>query len=86
MTNSAMERHLLCQRRILAEFGEQAVIGADLDAILQAACKGAGEGLGTHLAKFIQLDSEKRQMWVRSGGLDVWGSWARNPRPGVRHA
>lgn len=67
MTSSAMERHLLCQRRILAEFGEQAVIGADLDAILQAACKGAGEGLGTHLAKFIQLDSEKRQMWVRSG-------------------
>ena len=58
---------MLSQRRILAEFGERAVIGEDLDAILQAACKGAGVGLETHLAKFIQIDADKRLMWVRSG-------------------
>jgi PAS domain S-box-containing protein len=62
-----MERQLLCQRRILAEFGEQAVIGEDLDSILEAACRGVGEGLETHLAKFIQIDVDKRLMWVRSG-------------------
>lgn len=67
MANSAMERQLLCQRRILAEFGEQAVIGEDLDLILEAACRGVGEGLETHLAKFIQIDVDKRLMWVRSG-------------------
>jgi PAS domain S-box-containing protein len=67
MNLSAMERGLLCQRRILAEFGELAVIGEDLDAILESACKGAGEALGTHLAKFIQLDTDHRRMWVRSG-------------------
>ncbi|WP_032634330.1 ATP-binding protein [Pseudomonas syringae] len=67
MAKSAMERDLLGQRRILAEFGEQAVIGEDLDSILEAACKGAGEGLETYLAKFIQIDVEKRLMWVRSG-------------------
>lgn len=67
MAKSAMERELLGQRRILAEFGEQAVIGEDLDAILEAACRGASEGLKTNLAKFIQIDVEKRLMWVRSG-------------------
>lgn len=67
MSLSAMERRLLCQRRTLAEFGELAVIGEDLDAILEFACRGASEALGTHLAKFIQLDTNNRQMWVRSG-------------------
>lgn len=67
MNEAAMEHHLLSQRRILAEFGERAVIGEDLDAILQAACKGAGEALETNLAKFVQIDADKRKMWVRSG-------------------
>lgn len=67
MTSSVQEQQLLRQRRILAEFGELALIGADLDGILETACKGAGDALGTYLAKFIQLDTETRQMWVRQG-------------------
>lgn len=67
MALAIKEQQLLRQRRILAEFGELAVIGADLDGILEAACKGAGEALGTYLAKFIQFDTGSRQMWVRQG-------------------
>jgi PAS domain S-box-containing protein len=67
MTYTATEQRLLRQRRMLAEFGELAVTAEDLDEILQAACKGAGDALDTHLAKFIQLDMDNHRMWVRSG-------------------
>jgi PAS domain S-box-containing protein len=67
MKPSVAEQILLRQRRILAEFGELALICPDLDTVINSACAGAGEALGTHLAKFIQLDTDNRRMWVRNG-------------------
>ncbi|MFK3971520.1 ATP-binding protein [Pseudomonas sp. NPDC087358] len=67
MKPSAAEQALLRQRRALAEFGELALICPNLDDAIDSACIGASEALGTHLAKFIQLDALNRRMWVRNG-------------------
>ncbi len=61
------ELTLLRQRKVLAEFGELALISPDLDAVLDVACAGAGEALGTHLAKFMQLEPDRRHLWLRNG-------------------
>ncbi|MEE4674909.1 response regulator [Pseudomonas alliivorans] len=58
---------LLRQRRVLAEFGELALISPDLDVIIDSACAKVGEALGTHLAKFVQITPDQREFWVRNG-------------------
>ncbi|MCD5995456.1 response regulator [Pseudomonas sp. CDFA 602] len=67
MQPSEKELALIRQRRTLAEFGELALISPDLDTVLDSACIGVGDALGTHLAKFMQLDQEKGQLLLRNG-------------------
>jgi PAS domain S-box-containing protein len=67
MIPSAREQNLIRQRRILAEFGELALICPDLDRVIDSACAQVGEALGTHLAKFIQFEADLKSMWVRNG-------------------
>ncbi|MBA1228559.1 response regulator [Pseudomonas viridiflava] len=67
MNRFEREQALLRQRRVLAEFGELALISPDLDVVINSACAKAGEALGTHLAKFVQIMPDRRQLWVRNG-------------------
>jgi PAS domain S-box-containing protein len=67
MSLSANEQALIRQRRILAEFGELALISPDLDTVIDSACSKVGEALDTHLAKFMQVDPDQRYLWVRNG-------------------
>ncbi|WP_244997042.1 GAF domain-containing hybrid sensor histidine kinase/response regulator [Pseudomonas viridiflava] len=67
MNRFEREQALLRQRKVLAEFGELALISPDLDIVINSACARAGEALGTHLAKFIQITPDRGQMWVRNG-------------------
>ncbi|QXG28572.1 response regulator [Pseudomonas viridiflava] len=67
MNRFEREQALLRQRKVLAEFGELALISPDLDIVINSACARAGEALGTHLAKFVQITQDRRQMWVRNG-------------------
>ena len=66
MNRFEREQALLRQRKVLAEFGELALISPDLDIVINSACARAGEALGTHLAKFVQITPDRRQMWVRN--------------------
>lgn len=50
----------------LAKFGELALKSDDLDEILTEACRLAGEALGTHLAKVVELQPDGLTMIVRS--------------------
>ncbi|MBT2339297.1 MULTISPECIES: ATP-binding protein [Pseudomonas] len=63
----AIEDTLLRQRRVLAEFGELALASDDLEHILHEACRLAGDALGTHLAKFMQLEDDGLTFTVRNG-------------------
>jgi PAS domain S-box-containing protein len=61
------ELTLLRQRKLLADFGEMALICPDLDEVLQEACRGASAGLGTAMSKFMQVQPDGRHFKVRSG-------------------
>jgi len=52
---------------VLAKFGELALRSDDLDEILTEACRLVGEGLGTDLAKVMELDDDGQSLFVRSG-------------------
>jgi len=52
---------------ILARFGELALKSDDLDEILNEACRLVGEGLGTDLAKVMELHEEGMTLFVRAG-------------------
>jgi PAS domain S-box-containing protein len=67
MTSSELDLVLIRQRRILAEIAELALTSEKLDTVIDAACAQVGEALGTHLAKFIQFEVDRRHMWVRNG-------------------
>lgn len=67
MSLSENEQALMRQRRILAEFGELALINPDLDTVIDSACTKVSDALGTHLAKFMQLEDKRRYLWVRNG-------------------
>lgn len=67
MEQSQRELTLLRQRQLLIEFGEMALIHPDLDEVLQAACRDASEGLGTLMAKFMQIEPDGKHFRVRSG-------------------
>jgi len=60
-------RQRLRQQTILAKFGELALQSDDLDEILTEACRLVGRGLGTDLAKVVELQSDGRTLLVRAG-------------------
>ncbi len=58
---------LLRQQSVLAKFGELALRSDDLDEILTEACRLVGEGLGTDLAKVMELQGGGDTLLVRAG-------------------
>ena len=58
---------LLRQQSVLAKFGELALTSDDLDEILTEACRLVGEGLGTDLAKVMELQASGDTLLVRAG-------------------
>jgi len=52
---------------VLAKFGELALRSDSLDEILTEACRLVGEGLGTDLAKVMELGDDGQSLFVRSG-------------------
>lgn len=63
----AIEETLLRQRKVLAEFGELALVSDDIDHILTEACRLVSDALDTHLAKFMQLRDDGITFLVRNG-------------------
>jgi PAS domain S-box-containing protein len=63
----ATEHTLLRQRKVLAEFGELALVSEDLDHVLNEACRLVGEALQTHLAKFMLLEDDGVTFLVSNG-------------------
>ena len=63
----AIEDTLLRQRKVLAEFGELALLSDDLEHILNEACRLVGDALETHLAKFMLLKEDGITFIVRNG-------------------
>lgn len=63
----AIEDTLLRQRKVLAEFGELALVSDDLEHILNEACRLVGDALETHLAKFMLLKEDGITFVVRNG-------------------
>jgi signal transduction histidine kinase len=63
----ADSRDQLRQQTTLARFGELALRCDDLDEILTEACRLAGEALGTHLAKVVELQADGKNLLVRAG-------------------
>jgi signal transduction histidine kinase/HPt (histidine-containing phosphotransfer) domain-containing protein len=57
----------LRQQTVLARFGELALRSADLDEILNEACRLVGEGLGTDLSKVMMLEADGETLLVRAG-------------------
>lgn len=58
---------LLAQQTALARFGELALRSDDLEEILHDACRLVAEGLGTDLAKVLELKSDGSTLLVRAG-------------------
>ena len=58
---------LLAQQTALARFGELALHSDDLQEILHDACRLVAEGLGTGLAKVLELQPDGRTLLVRAG-------------------
>ncbi|MCB4822692.1 sensor histidine kinase [Roseicella aerolata] len=58
---------LLAQQTALARFGELALHSEDLQEILHDACRLVAEGLGTGLAKVLELQPDGRTLLVRAG-------------------
>ena len=58
---------LLRQQSVLAKFGDLALRSDDLDEILTEACRLVGEGLGTDLAKVMELHENGDTLLVRAG-------------------
>ncbi|WP_320110200.1 ATP-binding protein [Pseudomonas sp. B21-054] len=63
----AIEDTLMRQRKVLAEFGELALVSDDLEQILDEACRLVGAALETHLAKFMLLEDDGLTFIVRNG-------------------
>lgn len=58
---------VLRQQDVLAKLGELALKSDDLDEILTEACRLVGHGLGTDLAKVMELQEEGTSLRVRAG-------------------
>ncbi len=61
------EKLMLQQQSVLAKFGELALRSNDPDEVLTEACRLVGEGLGTDLAKVMELQEDGRTLLVRAG-------------------
>ena len=66
MTEQSRAR-LLAQQTALARFGELALHSDNLEEILHDACRLVAEGLGTDLAKVLELQPDGRTLLVRAG-------------------
>jgi len=66
-TEEPSHLELLKQQTILAKFGELALQSDDLDEILTEACHLVGQGLGTDLAKVMELQGDGETLLVRAG-------------------
>lgn len=60
-------QRLLRQQAALAQFGELALKGENLDEILTQACRLVGQALGTDLAKIVELQADGETLRVRAG-------------------
>lgn len=58
---------LIERQRVLADFGEVAIRSEDLDEVLMKACRLVGRGLGTDLAKVIEIEEGEQSLLVRAG-------------------
>lgn len=58
---------LLAQQTALARFGERALLSDDLQEILHDACRLVAAGLGTGLAKVLEMQPDGRTLLVRAG-------------------
>lgn len=65
-TAGAIARRLQ-QQTVLATFGELALRSDDLDVVLTEACRLVGDGLGTDLAKVMELQADGHTLLVRAG-------------------
>ena len=55
------------RQRSLAKFGELALRSNDLQEVLTEACRLVSGALGTDLAKIVELQEDKRELFVRAG-------------------
>ncbi len=55
------------RQKVLAQFGDVALKAGSLDEILAEACRLVGQGLGTDLAKVMELQPDKNRLLVRAG-------------------
>ncbi len=58
---------MLQQQSVLAKFGELALRSNNPDEVLTEACRLVGEGLGTDLAKVMELQEDGRTLLMRAG-------------------
>jgi two-component sensor histidine kinase len=58
---------LIERQRVLADFGEVATQSENLDEVLMEACRLVGRGLGTDLAKVIEIEEAEQSLLVRAG-------------------
>jgi hypothetical protein len=81
MSNPAQRSgdRLLAQQTALARFGELALHSDDLQAILHDACRLVAEGLGTGLAKVLELSRMAARCWSvpASAGSPAWSAMSR---------
>lgn len=61
------EPEVLRQHIVFAQFGALALRSDDLDEILTESCRLVGEGLGTDLAKVVELQPDGETLLVRAG-------------------
>jgi len=66
MQHASIERALLRQQEILAQFGELALRSESLEQILTEACRLVGEALETDLAKVMELQANGTTLLVRA--------------------
>lgn len=55
------------RQKILADFGEFALLNDDLDDVLTEACRLVSEALGADLAKVLEIDQNGQHLLMRAG-------------------
>ena len=64
---------LLRRQKLLADFGDFALLSEDLDGILSEACRLVGDAMATGRAKVLQIEDDGKTLLVRAGV-----GWARD--------
>lgn len=67
MTDAKFRDTLLRQREAIVEFGRMALRTAELQPILNEACRLCGEALGTELSKVMELQNDGKELLVVAG-------------------